>query len=70
MGYLRILKDDNHAMKDATPVVNEPIQINAFVSEQGYCELGWDCVFTSLSDDQGVFLIKKLFFLIVLLRPS
>jgi len=36
-GYLRILKDDNHAMKDATPVVNEPIQINAFVSEQGYC---------------------------------
>ena len=60
----------SHKSNVATHVANDPIRINAFVSEQGYCELGWDCVFMSLSDEKGVFLIKKLFFLIVLLRPS
>ena len=31
----------------ATLVANELIQINAFVSEQEYCELGWGYLWTS-----------------------
>tara|TARA_B100000963_G_scaffold236226_1_gene206488 strand:+ start:744 stop:908 length:165 start_codon:yes stop_codon:yes gene_type:complete len=33
LGYLRILKDDNHARYDATLVAKDLTQINAFVSE-------------------------------------
>ena len=37
---IRVTKVENHARYDATLVAIELIQIDVFVSEQGYCELG------------------------------
>ena len=42
-----VTRDIIHARDDGTHIENDLTQINVFVSEQGYCELGWGCLWAN-----------------------